>query len=288
MTGHFTKHIIITGSARSGTSWLSEIIGRQFRYRLLFEPEHEFNTKKGILIADQWIKNEKDSPKAHQYLKKVFANRVDCNWIAQLSNRTYKRHLWPFIPKKYIFKFVRANLSAGYMNASFQIPVIHIVRNPYDVLKSQQRVKFPWLYNLDHFKNQSDLVALIKKEFDFDLNQMSNLSSLEMLTVRWCVENLLPLQVFEGHLHNYQVIRYEDLLESTEVFLKLCADFDLDPMKNIEEEYLRPSSKTHPKSNIMDAKRKYANFNEDEIGQINGILDIFRCNLYPIRKFRPS
>lgn len=54
--GRYNKHIIITGSARSGTSWLSEIIARQFRYRMLFEPDHEFNTTKGILIADQWLK----------------------------------------------------------------------------------------------------------------------------------------------------------------------------------------------------------------------------------------
>src|SRR5690554_2517705 len=108
----FNKHIVIVGSARSGTSWLSEVIARQFRYRMLFEPEHEFNTEKGKIICDQWLNKQNDSLEAHKYLIKVFQNRVDSDWIGQISNRKYKMHLWPFIPEKYIIKFVRANLSA--------------------------------------------------------------------------------------------------------------------------------------------------------------------------------
>ena len=52
----YSKHIIIAGSARSGTSWLAEIIALQFRYRLLFEPEHEFQTQEGHLICDKFIR----------------------------------------------------------------------------------------------------------------------------------------------------------------------------------------------------------------------------------------
>src|SRR5690606_19122620 len=122
----YHKHIIIVGTARSGTSWLSETIARQHRYRMLFEPVQETRTKKGYLLCDKWLVNKKESAEAHAYLKQVFANRVDCNWIAQNSNRKFKRHLWPWLPKKYVIKYVRANLSAKYMNETFQIPVIHM------------------------------------------------------------------------------------------------------------------------------------------------------------------
>ena len=284
MMSHFNKHLIITGSARSGTSWLSEIIARQKRYRMLFEPEHEFNTSNGTLIADQWIKNGLDSPQAHIYLKKVFANRVDNNWIAQLSNRKYKMHLWPFIPKKYIIKFVRANLSAKYMNESFKIPLIHIIRNPYDVLASQQRVKFPWLYNLDYFRNQIDLVTLIKEEFNFDLKQTKNFFPIELLTIRWCLENVLPLQIFEPYQYKHRIVRHEDLRDNINIFLDVCTEFNLKPIDKIEMEYIRPSSKTHPRSNILNPLEKKSKFNEEELDQINYILNIFRCDLYLIQK----
>ncbi len=279
---YFNKHIAIVGSARSGTSWFSEIIARQFRYRMLFEPEHEFNTDKGKLICDRWLKSKDDSPEAHSYLTKVFQNRVDSDWIGQISNRKYKMHLWPLIPKKYIIKFVRANLSAKYINETFKIPIIHIIRNPYDVLASQQRVKFPWLYNLEHFKNQSELVKLVKEEFNYDLlKDTKEISPLETLTIRWCMENVLTLEQLEPCQYKHLVIKYEDLRNDIQLFLNICKKFDIEPMGNIEKEYKRPSSKTHPKSYINNKEVKDLRFIPEELKKINKILDTFKCDLYP-------
>lgn len=278
---NYNKHIIIVGSARSGTSWISEVIARQFRYRMLFEPEHEFNTKKGKLLCDRWIKNKEEAPEAHQYLKKVFSNRVDSDWIGQISNRRLKMHLWPLIPKKYIIKFVRTNLSAKYINETYKIPLVHVIRDPYDVLASQQRVQFAWLYNLEHFKSQPELVKLVMEKFNFDLLDMKGFSSLEILTVRWCLENVLPLQIFEPYCYKHKILKHEDLRNDIQVFLDLCKEFDLVPMANIEKEYTRPSSKTHPRSAIIDKDAKTKGFSAEELLSINIVLDIFKCKLYP-------
>src|SRR5690606_31819878 len=110
------------------------------------------------------------------YMKKIFSNKIDNDWIAQGSNRKFKRHLWPFIPKKYIIKFVRSNLSSHYISEKFKVPLIHIIRNPYDVVHSQQRVKFPWLLNLDYFREQEELVEMIYSNFKYDLRKSNNLS----------------------------------------------------------------------------------------------------------------
>lgn len=278
----FNKHIAIVGSARSGTSWVSELIARQFRYRMLFEPEHEFNTKNGKLICDQWLKSKDDSLEAYQYLTRVFQNRVDSDWIGQISNRKYKMHLWPFIPKKYIIKFVRANLSAKYINETFKIPVIHIIRNPYDVLASQQRVNFPWLYNLDYFKNQKELVAIVKERFNYDLLvNTTTITPLEILTLRWCLENVLPLTIAEPYQYKHRILKYEDLRDDISVFLGLCKEFDIKPLANIEEEYQRPSSKTHPKSTVINKHAKNIKLTSKELQVVNKLLDTFDCNLYP-------
>lgn len=280
---NYNKHIIIVGSARSGTSWLSEIIARQYRYRMLFEPEHEFNTKDGILICDRWINSKNEAPNAHKYLKRVFRNRVDSDWIGQISNRKYKMHLWPFIPKKYVIKFVRANLSAKYLNETFKIPLIHVIRNPYDVLASQQRVNFPWLFNLEHFKNQKNLVELVKSKFNFDLLKTDDYNQLQVLTLRWCLENVIPLQVLEPYTYKHQVVKHEDLRGNIQVFLDLCKQYDIEPMDNIDKEYKRPSSKTHPKSTIRNDKNNVTKFTAIQLQEINKILDIFQCDLYPRR-----
>jgi len=276
----FNKHLIIVGSARSGTSWLAETIAAQHRYRLLFEPEHEFNTKQGKLICDKNITPQNASPQIEKYLSKVFSNRIDNDWIAQCSNRKYKRHLWPLIPQKIITKFVRANLAAHYMNAHFQIPVIHLLRNPYDVLHSQQRVKFPWLYNMSHFQMQEELVDLVFSKFAIDLKDLHKYSEIEILAVRWCLENLIPLQVKDPYPFKAEIVKHEDLRNDIQIFLNLCNHFDLEPIRDLSEKYQIPSSKTHPHSEIRGSVLNKAKFSAQEYGKINTILDTFECELY--------
>ncbi|WP_165780115.1 sulfotransferase domain-containing protein [Hanstruepera neustonica] len=277
----YRKHIIIVGTARSGTSWLSETIAQQHRYRLLFEPEHETRTPKGYLLCDQWIEVLDTTSEAYRYLHQIFANRVDCDWIAQNSNRQFKRHLWPFLPKKYIIKFVRANLLAKYMNEAFGIPVIHMIRNPYDVLYSQQRANFPWLVDMGHFSSQKPLVDLVKNRFQFDLGAVSKLTTLELLTLRWCIENVIPLEVLKPYEHKHRVVRYENLFHDIQVFYDLCTYFDILPIKDIERVYKLPSSKTHDQSRIKTKQKPLLTFNTEELAQINGILDVFETKLYP-------
>lgn len=275
----FNKHFIIVGSARSGTSWLTEIIATQFRYRLLFEPEHEFNTTDGHLICDQFFDGTIPT-NAETYLTRVFKNKVDNDWIAQCSDRRYKMHLWPLLPKKYIIKFVRANLAAVAINANFHIPVVHIIRNPYEVLYSQQRVKFPWLYDLEHFKVQKALVQLLKTTYNFDLISTDTYSDLERLTIRWCIENVIPIHLKPATNNSYKVIKYEDLYKDINVFYELCDTFDLEPLKNIEEVYKKPSSKTHPKSSIRNQMNQKMRFTDDDYKCINALLKVFKVDFY--------
>lgn len=280
----FNKHIIIVGSARSGTSWLAETIAKQHRYRLLFEPDHEFQTKNGVLICDKWIQTKASAPKANSYLKKVFANRVDSDWIAQNSNRKWKRHLWPGIPVKYVIKFVRANLTAKFLNDEFGIPVIHIIRNPYETIASQHRVKFPWLYDLSHFEQQDELVALVHEKFDFNFKEASLLTELETLALRWCIENVIPIELWKVENTNYKVMRHEDLKADISLFRELCSSFNLKPIENLESVYATPSSKTHPKSEVISQQKKTELFTEEEYKKINHILRLFKTNLYPLKE----
>lgn len=279
----FNKHIIILGSARSGTSWLSENLAKPFRYRMLFEPEHDKLTSRGHLLTDQYFCSENPaSTAAIQYLNQVFKNQVDCNWIAQNSNRKYKMHLWPFIPKKFIIKFVRFNLSGQFLNETFQIPIVHIIRNPFEVIISQKRVNFPWLYDFSYFKKEKHLVGLVKKEFDYDLNQIDEKSATEKLAVRWCIENVIPLQINSIPKEKYWVIKHEDLREDINVYKKLCNSLQIAILENIDEEYKKPSTKTHPKSTIRGKldQRKFINTEEEVL--IKKILHQFKQDLYPM------
>lgn len=277
----FNKHVIILGSARSGTSWLSEIMASQYRYRLLFEPEHETRTKKGYLICDKWDNDLQDSTTVRKYLNRVFSNTVDSDWIAQNSNRKFKRHLWPLIPKKFIVKFVRANLMANYFNNYFNIPVIHLIRNPYDVIQSQERVNFPWLYDLSHFVKQEKLKKVIKEKVGYDISNYEKLSPIEILTLRWCIENVLPIEIIKYTNALFKVVRHEDLISNITVYKNLCEEFDIEPINNLDTYYRQPSTKTHSRSVILNSNKRSGEWAKDDLTKVNAILDIFKSQLYP-------
>ncbi|REE24464.1 hypothetical protein DFQ09_104235 [Winogradskyella pacifica] len=279
----YNKHVLVVGSARSGTSWLSEIIALQSRYRMLFEPEHEFRTPKGHLLCDQWLTTQENTESQNNYLKAVFNNRVDCDWIGQISNRKFKRHLWPFLPKMYVIKMVRGNLFARYVNHKFDMPTIHIIRNPYEVIHSQKRVCFPWLFDLSHFANQPKLVTLIKNHFGFDITNYEQLQPTERLTLRWCIENVLPLEVLESPKGKYEVVRHEDLIKNINLFYGLCERYGLEPLSDIKTRYTKPSSKMHPRSQLLKKSTFRVPLLDDvDMKYINAILLKFNTRLYPI------
>ncbi len=274
----YKNHLVILGSARSGTSWLSELIARQHRYRLLFEPEHEYNTAKGHLLCDRYLQPVNNEAVKH-YLKKVFSNRVDNDWIAQSSNRKWKRHLWPFIPKKFIIKFVRCNLGLEYFRKEFDMPVVFILRNPYDVLASQQRVKFPWLYDLKFFLEDETLKDLILEHYGLNLGNLKELTDLEKLALRWSIENSIPFLKLSKEVVSFY--KLEDLKKNRDLFLNICKEKRLEPLGNLEQVYKQPSSKTHPRSKIRTGENPDSKFTKEEFEKINYFLDIFKIDTYP-------
>ncbi len=267
------------GSARSGTSWLSESMAKAFRYRLLFEPDHPIQVPQATIFADKKLNKAEDAPRINKFLKRVFSNRIDSDWIGQNSNRKFKMHLWPFLPKKYIIKFIRANLALAYLIEKFNIPIIFLIRNPYDVIASQNRVKFPWLYDLSIFQNQKELVDLIFEKTGIDICTNS-FSDIEILAVRWCIENVVPLKYQKLELERLKIVKYEDLKGNFNLFEEICNDFSIDIAPNMEALYTRPSSKTHPKSSIRSGKSLGNLLSESDRAKAKRILERFKLDFY--------
>ena len=279
----YNKHVIVLGSARSGTSWISENLAKPYRYRMLFEPEHPKQTKKGKILTDQWFDDScKPSKAAMKYFKKIFKNRVDCDWIAQNSNRKYKRHLWPFIPKKFVIKFIRLNLSARFLYDTFKIPIIFITRHPFDLIASQKRVDFPWLYDFSFFLHQDKLVSFVDKAFAYDLKYINEKSKTEKLAVRWCLENVIPLQYQSIPQDDFYIVKYEDLRDNIDLYKNLCTHLNFDILPDIDKEFKKPSTKTHPKSVIRGNFDKTTFISNEDEKLIIKILNQFKQNIYHI------
>lgn len=240
------KHIILLGSARSGTSWLCENLSRQPRYRLLFEPEHPNHVREGKFIADHSMSNL-ETKVVLRFFEKLFANKIDNDWIAQHSYRKYKRHLWPFIPKFFVIKMIRVNLLVSFFLEHFNYPTIVLIRNPYSVIHSQNRVKFPWLYDLSAFAENDILYQYLLKSTSIDLRN-DEFEDFEKLVIRWGIENAL----YPIHDHpNLSIYKYEDLRNDYALIENLMLKANMNIPNNLRTFLREPSSKTHKNSDIF-------------------------------------
>jgi hypothetical protein len=270
--------VLVFGSGRSGTSWLAETMARPRGYRLLFEPEHEEHVPEGRALTDRLLMPGEQYPDADRFLIKLFKNRIDNDWIAQHSYRKYKMHLWPFIVKKKIVKFVRCNLAMHYIASKYNLPAVYIRRNPYSTIYSQNRVGFPWLFDLEKFKNQPEIVNGVKQLCGSDiLNQ--ELTNLQKLALRWAIENIFPFNYFR-HPEKYSqliFLEYESIKGNLDVYTNLLHRLCLQPPQDLIRQFHRPSSKTHPRSTILSGEAGEASplFNGARMEEIDEILNLF-------------
>lgn len=248
-----SKPVLVFGSAHSGTSWLSELMARPRGYRLLFEPEHETHVPQGHLLADIWMTQPGDVDPARRFLRRLLSNRVDNDWIAQCSYRKLKMHLWPFLVRQIVIKFVRCNLGMSILCKEFDVQAVYVRRNPYDTLFSQYRVRFPWLFDLSKFAANDILHMELQNRYGIDIREEA-FSDWEKLAVRWSLENIFVEDYFgERLLHgNIRFVEYERLRGDVESCASLFNGLGLKISDNFEKLVVKPSSKTHPKSMIRN------------------------------------
>lgn len=248
-----SKPVLVFGSARSGTSWLSELMARPRGYRLLFEPEHETHVPQGHLLADIWMTQPGDVDPARRFLRRLLSNRVDNDLIAQCSYRKLKMHLWPFLVRQIVIKFVRCNLGMSILCKEFDVQAVYVRRNPYDTLFSQYRVRFPWLFDLSKFAANDILHMELQNRYGIDIREEA-FSDWEKLAVRWSLENIFVEDYFgERLLHgNIRFVEYERLRGDVESCASLFNGLGLKISDNFEKLVVKPSSKTHPKSMIRN------------------------------------
>ena len=136
---------------------------------------------------------------------------------------------------------------------------------------------------MSHFAGQDQLVLLLKDYFSIQLDKTNTYSLLQLRALRWCIENVIPLEVSNVNTNEkYEVVKYEDLVADIKEYYNLCQKFNIDYDKDVENMYRQPSSKAHKLGSISSQSPKKNVFNAEELKQINSILNIFETKLYPI------
>jgi hypothetical protein len=260
------RSILIAGTARSGTTWLADLIASQLPCRLLFEP---FNPD---LVPEyrnfhyfQYLRPGTEHPAFHSFARKVFTGQIRNRWIDHQNERVYSEYR--------IIKEIRINLALKWLHDNFsEIPILFLLRHPCAVVAS--RIELGWATDQDikPFLTQPDLVSDHLAPY-MDLIQNAKAVE-EKHAIIWSVSNLVPLTQFKPN--ELKIIYYENLCTQPEIELPVIFATIGQTYHGLTHDSLhRPSQTTRATSAVVDGKNRLFSWKEKlSTAQIRNVLRI--------------
>lgn len=260
------RSILVAGTARSGTTWLGDLIASQIPSRVLFEP---FNP---ILVPEynsfsyfQYVRPGEKNPEFHMYARKLFTGDIRNRWIDRYNERIFSKYR--------LIKAIRANLSLKWLRENFpMVPNFFMIRHPCAIVLSRMELGWATDSDIEPFLNQPKLVEdHIAPFVDF----IKNASSIEEKhAIIWSVSNLVPLRQLEDG--DTFLVYYEDLCTKPEHVLQaIFTSLGYQYQQSFTDQINRPSQTTRKHSAIIAGENKLSNWkNELSTSQIDRILRV--------------
>ena len=221
--------VFITGSGRSGTSWLANICNYQNDFRYLFEPLNPSN-----LSINHCIQWSLPSNAASPVLDAMLLGKISNKWVNSRNKR--------FFAKRRLIKEIRSNWMLPWINKHYpKTKVVMIIRNPLDVAASRKTLsqrsdnsQWVWLPRLDELLKETSITdALSKQQFEALHAQIGNGVVMEAVA-DWCINNLLILD--QPERKSLYIVYYEELInDGIEVVTRLLNHIDVNVTQNIKQ-----------------------------------------------------
>jgi hypothetical protein len=264
------RSIFVAGTARSGTTWLADIIASQVKCRILFEP---FQSE---LVRDfraynyfQYMHPAQDD----EYLY-AFANRI---MTGQIRNRWIDHENEQIFPKFRLIKEIRANLFLRWLHERFPtVPLLFIIRHPCAVVLSRLQLKWATDSDIASFLRQPNLIS------DFLSDKLEFIKQAkyeeEKHAIIWSISNLVPITQFKGN--NLKIVYYENLITQPDKELRAIFNYLNQPYKrSVIEQSKLPSLTTKRTSAVVTGKNKISNWEKmlsnEQINRVLNVVDVF-------------
>jgi len=263
------KSILVAGTARSGTTWLGDLIASQIPSRMMFEP---FNPN---LVPEyrkfhyfQYMRPGTENLEFYAFAQKVFRGEIRNRWIDRQNERLFANIR--------LIKEIRANLALRWLHDNFpEVPIIFIVRHPCAVVLSRMELGWATDSDIEPFLSQ---LQLVEDYLGPHLDLIRSAGSIEEKhAVIWSVSNLVPLKQF--HLKRLKVVYYEDLciqpeIELPGIFEIIGHEYSSRQIKDSN----RPSQTTRRESAVVTGTNKIENWkNKLSRSQIDNILRVVQA-----------
>jgi hypothetical protein len=283
------KNIFLFATARSGSTWLMEIIASNPGIKYYDEPFNirRPNVKKyGRFKYWSELMPDSDNKEAiFDYLYKLTNNNI------KFVNPAPFRKNHSFISERIIFKIHELEHLINEIAEEFNGKVVFLIRHP--IATSLSRKVFPRLEQFRKSKVYNEKYLGMEKVEEIE-RLLDRGSKLQKGIVSWCYQNIIPLKFAENS--DWLFITYEELVLNPLLCCKLfIEELDLDSikamMKCVNEaaaniklsdketiDLFKVKNNSKRKLKIIQKWKKYVK--EEEEKKLFEILDIFGLDIY--------
>jgi len=261
----FNKPILITGSHRSGTTWVGRILSISPSIGYIHEPFNPLHRRlnPGICKAKfkyqyMYVTDENESEFYNDILRTI---KFRYNFLLQLKEvikkrkgyRTLVRQASSFLMSRYIydarplFKDPMALFSTEWLAKRFNMDVVILIRHPAAFVSSVKRMNWP-LHDFSQFLKQPllmrDHLYPFKKEIEeFAIHEYDIIDQGILL---WKMFYYFVNKLKRSH-DDFIFVRHEDLsLNPIEEFRNLSKWLNIEFIEKIEKAILEYSNKSNP------------------------------------------
>jgi hypothetical protein len=268
------KPIVIFGEARSGSTWLAQIISAS-GYELNFEGFGSMNFSKDYKIPFKKVPE-------HFYIRKgeknPYKNYIDLVMDCKLEDKfVYRGNINIGSPKKLI-KLIRASLMIDWLQDNYDFYGIFIIRNPFATINSQFQKRF--FLNLQEKGLTSKYPEKVINYFNREQQDLiyKAQTAKDRLAVQWCINNRIAIDVVDKN--SIYFIKYEDLIDKSKRTIKKLSKFAKFPYTKDVKEMIYKESFTTRKNTIDPRTDWKKNFTQEEITSILEIVETFNLTEY--------
>ncbi|MFO7890237.1 MAG: sulfotransferase [bacterium] len=258
--------ILVTGSNRSGTTWVGNILAATGQAKLVYEPfniAYQKNKGNHPPFSNHFhFVLEKETPDVKQYIEK-FLKSDNLSWIDDFKNKVSLKHFLG-ATYRYINRFLKSNnkihilkdpialFSAPWFYDVFNSSVVVLIRHPAAYVASIKRVN--WRSNPKNILNQKEFVKkyLLPLKNEIQAFKPTQNNILEEATLRWKIYHF----VIKSYMSEYPwiFIKHEDLCnDPVRQFRSLYSRLNLDFSQKTEEK-ISISSESNNDENTIDKK----------------------------------
>jgi hypothetical protein len=208
--------LLIAGSARSGSTWLAEIVAEALHGRLIFEPLRRDDATLARTVGfGHYTDPDAGEPDVADALARVLTGRLRSQWSDQYNAVRF--------PKRRVVKEIRANNLLPWIARHYpQTPIVYLLRHP--LPSASSLVDLGWPTRLDQFLAQDHLMQGPLAPFRAIIGDVvADGDPFLEFVLRWCLENIVPITMLARH--QAHVVFYEQLVDAPQAEIDRLAGY---------------------------------------------------------------